>query len=152
MILKYIVSLIQVIGAICSIIVFARAEITKNRIGFKSIFLINAVILLILAYFSFSYLETINEQRVANQFYTRYHDTNFEAYFSGSRIKTVVTGGIVSLDKINYKKKNEEIYRDIIDRYKKANSMPFEKTKYVEIAREIFGIFQSISGLSSKGN
>lgn len=150
MILKYIVSLIQVIGAICSIIAFVRAEKIKSRIGFKQIFLINAVILLILAYFSFSYLETINEQRLASQFYERYHDVNFDTDFSGTKIKTVVTDGIVTLDKLNIAEKNEEIYRDILNRYREANSKPFERGKYVEIAREIFGIFGNISGLLYK--
>lgn len=107
--------------------------------------IINITLLIIVGTMSFSIFKSVDAKNRAADFHDRYATTSFDSDFPDNKIKIVVTDGIIIMNDLNFKEKYPDIYSNITAKYKEAESSEFEREKYVEIARELFGAFGSIS-------
>ncbi len=149
--MEYLFPIINFVGSVCSILAYFRAGRTKENAGTTSrvtrtVFMANAILLLVVAFLGLFYFKTVSAEVRAREFYNRYKDTSFVNDFPDVKIRTVIADGMIILDDLRFAEKHPEIYSVILAKYKKANSAPFEKQAYIEIATDMFGALGSISG------
>lgn len=146
--------IINFIASICSIIsvasIFKSKEINK---GIKILLGVNGILLLIVGALSFTYFKTIDPEQRAAEFYERYENISFENDLHGTKIRTAVSDGIVIMTDLDFEHKYPVLYKTIIKRYEEANNdKDFNRDKYVEIARDLFGAFGNLSKKLYKNN
>ena len=149
--MEYFVPIFNFIGSACSILAYVRSGRAMESGGgisrfTRTVFLLNAILLFLVAFFGLFYFRTVSAEVHARAFYDRYKDTSFVNDFPDVKIRSVIADGMIILDDLNFSDKHPEIYSEILAKYKKANSAPFEKKAYIEIATDMFGALGSISG------
>ena len=103
-----IIPIINFAGSICSVIGYFQGRTPST----KRIFLVNFVLLLVIAILGISYYSHIDARHRAAEFYDRYKNISFRDDLSESKIRIVVADGLVIMSDLDFQK-NYQIYTKI---------------------------------------
>lgn len=147
-IIQYSIPAINLLGSAASISSFfnSRKNLDHEKIK-RKIYFINFILLLLLSILSFNVLSIYLPYYHASKFYDRYSNSSFSKDFSEDKIRSVMMDGMIVFKKTNFEGEYPKRYSEIERHYEDAiDTEPFDKSKSIKVAREIFGACGSISG------